>query len=137
MVYVKGTTNNYDWLVESGKTLYGQKTVAELEQEHPGKIFVGSFEEIAPMVMQATVDKYCNPVIEEISEEDYFEAFEALPPAGMSSCCGVMIFYFSEFKCGNVSTHFARYNDRFFKANREVKAGEYYKLAQEVIKHVA
>lgn len=88
------------------------------------------FEDALTQARAATKAKYVGPW-DEIDEDTWMHALEALPPAGWRTVDGVELFFMSELISSNIASFYAAYNGRFFAAYRETSA-DYKELAAEV-----
>lgn len=68
---------------------------------------------------------------EEITEAEWATALETLPPEKWLTVEGINIFRMAEYDHGNITTHYARVNNRYFVAQRRITA-EYSDLATEI-----
>ena len=97
-----------DYMVD-GKGIHSGSTLEETLKKYPSARLMTTFEfvawqdsfNIAPPVM--------------ISEEEFHEAFEILPPLDFKSNDGGMSFKMSEFIVGNITRIYATLNGNFFK----------------------
>jgi hypothetical protein len=67
----------------------------------------------------------------EITEDQYMEALECLPPQKWLTVDRVNIFRMSEYTTGNITAHYARTANRYFTALRRTSVS-YETIAQEV-----
>ena len=67
----------------------------------------------------------------EISEDKYDDALGVLPPEYWRTFDGVNIFRMMEYLTGNITAHYARYERRYFCANRRTSTA-YRDIAKEV-----
>jgi hypothetical protein len=109
----------------------GGKTLAEYMTDKTGQgLEVMPYEMAAPMIDAAQVARYCKPW-REITEKDWWENLEVLPPEKWRTVRGVEIFRMSEYTSGNITGHFARIGKRYFSANRDTRT-EYNDIAAEI-----
>ena len=71
----------------------------------------------------------------EITEDQYMEALEVLPPEKWMSNSGVSFFRMCEYNYGDMTAHYAQIGKRYFTAERSI-FDKYVDLARE-IKEVA
>ena len=62
----------------------------------------------------------CNGPISEVTEEDYWEHLEVLPPEYYGTIDGVTMFCMCEHYTGTFTTQYAKYNGRYFSAMVDV-----------------
>jgi hypothetical protein len=109
----------------------GGKTLAEYMGDKAGQGFeVMPYEMAAPMMEAAQIAKYCKPW-REITEKDWWDNLEVLPPEKWRTVRGVEIFRMSEYISGNITGHFAKIGKRYFSANRDTRT-EYNEIAVEI-----
>lgn len=109
----------------------GGKTLEEYMTAKAGQGFeVMPYEIAAPMIESAQIAEYCKPW-REITEEQWWDALEVLPPEKWKTANGVEIFRMSEYTSGTVTEHYARLGDRYFSANRDIRA-DYAGIAGEI-----
>ena len=106
------------------------KTVAEYLAGNPGTVCI-SFDEALERMTKAEESAYIKPWTE-ITQEQWTEALEVLPPEKWLTVNGVELFRMSEYTTGNITTHYARMGKRCFCANRRT-SDSYEKLAAEVL----
>lgn len=104
-------------------------TVEEYLLENPG-FRVESWENVKNLI-EALQDKHLIGQFTEISEEDYDEALECLPPQKWETVDGVNIFRMSEYTTGNITCHYTRYNGKHYSANRRTST-PYAQIASEI-----
>ena len=90
-------------------------------------------DEAMDLIDIAMKDKYIGPW-EEITEEQWTDALECLPPCRWMTVDGVNFFQMSERMCGSITGTYARYFGKCYTAFRQVY-DKYENLAQE-IKHI-
>jgi hypothetical protein len=83
-------------------------------------------------IPQDRASKYIGPWVE-ITEEEYTEKLNCLPPEKWRTVLGVNIFRMCEYLTENVTDHYARLNGRFFEAGRRTST-PYEEIAAEVAK---
>ena len=108
-------------------------TVAEYLLEKPGAACL-SFDEALKRISEAEEKAYIKPWTE-ITEDQWTDALEVLPPQKWRTVDGVELFRMSEYTTGNITAHYARAGGRYFTANRRT-SDAYENLAQE-LKQVA
>lgn len=95
------------------------------------------FDEAMPLIEAAQRAKYLSDW-KEITEEEWNDALEVLPPENWRTVAGVEIFRMMEYLTGTITGHYARLGERYFVANRCAKtryddiATEVYKASQEL-----
>ena len=77
------------------------------------------------------IEKIFIKPFEETTESEYDEMLNILPPEKWKSGEGVTIFRMSEYDAGNITRHYVKYKDRYFKASRRIDCS-YRDIAQEV-----
>jgi hypothetical protein len=87
-------------------------------------------EEAMPLMVEAHKAKYCSDW-KEITEDEWYENLEVLPPEKWETVRGVNIFRMSEYLTGNITAHFAKLNGKFFTRNCSTRE-TYEDLAEQV-----
>jgi len=87
-------------------------------------------EDAMPLMEEAQKAKYCGDW-KEISEEEWYENLEVLPPEKWETVRGVNIFRMCEYLTGNITAHFAKLNGKFFSRNCSILE-TYEELAEQV-----
>lgn len=82
---------------------YSNKTKEELEATYGKEMLVGKADDISKMIE----DGFCVEP-EEISEEDWWSALEALPPQDWKTIDGVQSFKFMEYTYGEITSIYAK-----------------------------
>lgn len=94
-------------LNEEGKSFYTGKTVEEMQPEYKGELILLDDQEL-----DIIIEEYENSLQKdwtEISEEEYFDALECLPPMNWRTIVpGVNIFCISEGYYGSLHSHFLK-----------------------------
>lgn len=90
--------------------MYSHKTCAELQQDYKSSV---------QLMRMCEFDKLHDEAMrtqpEEITEADYDEALNVLPPMKWHSLMGVESFRMSEFYSGHITTIYAKCDGRFWK----------------------
>lgn len=108
---------------------YVDKTVDEYLAENPGMLCI-AFDEAMKRMDEAQEKIYIKPW-QEITEEQWLDNLEVLPPEKWKTVNGVELFRMSEYTTGNITAHYARLGDRYFSASRRT-TDNYETLAQEI-----
>jgi hypothetical protein len=87
-------------------------------------------EEAMPLMEEAQKGKYYSDW-KGITEEEWYENLEVLPPEKWETVRGVNIFRMCEYLTGNITAHFAKLNGKFFTRNCSTSE-TYEKLADQV-----
>jgi len=140
-IYQSGKTNiETACLASEGETLkspYSGETFDALIAELNDKREAGSpafqimpLEEAIPLMEEAQKAKYCSDW-QEITEKEWFENLEVLPPEKWETVRGVNIFRMREYLTGNITAHFANLHGKFFSRNCSTRE-TYEELAEQV-----
>ena len=89
--------------------------------------------EAAERAQKASVSRYCEPV-KEITEEQYNEALNILPPEDWQHGSGWSAFRMCEYMSGNITGHYMVMDGRHFFAFRPAGRNTYTELAAEIRK---
>lgn len=107
--YVEGSKTAYTVVCKGSLVCpYSGKTVEELLKEKSGLQFL-EWNEFEKKVEIATVTQP-----REITEEDYFEALNCLPPLNWTKTGGFECFHMSEFTTSYYTGTYVHYKDKFF-----------------------
>ena len=87
-------------------------------------------DDVMPLIEAAQEAKYCSDW-KEISEDEWYENLEVLPPEKWETVQGVNIFRMCEYLTGNITAHFAKLNGKFFTRNCSTRE-TYEELAEQV-----
>jgi hypothetical protein len=87
-------------------------------------------DEAIPLMEEAQRAKYCSDW-QEITEEDWHEKLEVLPPEKWETVCGVDIFRMCEYLTGDITAHYAKLRGKFFTRNCSTSE-TYQELAEQV-----
>jgi hypothetical protein len=122
---------------EELKSPYSGETFAALIAELNDKREAGSpafqimpLDEAIPLMQEAQKAKYCGDW-KEITEDEWYENLEVLPPEKWETVRGVNIFRMCEYLTGNITAHFAKLNGKFFTRNCATSE-TYEELAEQV-----
>jgi hypothetical protein len=140
-IYQSGKTNiETACLASEGETLkspYSGETFDALIADLNDKREAGSpafqimpLEEAIPLMEEAQKAKYCSDW-QEITEKEWFENLEVLPPEKWETVRGVNIFRMCEYLTGNITAHFANLHGKFFSRNCSTRE-TYEELAEQV-----
>jgi hypothetical protein len=140
-IYQTGKTNiETACLAGDGETLkspYTGELFFDLLAELNGKREEGSpefqimtLDSALPLMEEAQKAKYCSDW-QEITENDWHDALEVLPPEKWETVRGVNIFRMSEYLVGNITAHFAKLRGKFFTRNCSTSE-TYEELAEQV-----
>ena len=134
VIYKPGNVH-LNTFVKDGICAYtGGKTVSEyLETIGPDYVCI-PYEEALVQITEAEETHYITD-FEEITEEEWEDMLNCLPPCKWQRCHGIEFFYMCEMYTGNISSHFARVKGldgtRCFKARRRITS-DYALLAAEI-----
>ncbi len=123
MKYVIDTSKEFDGVVYSSMTDnvhcdYGGETIEEIRERNPnGKFEVVDSDTVSKM-LDEYIDKLCSEPFKEITEEDYWDMMECVPPARS----GRDWFFVGEAFSYNVHTLCFTDGERYFSAHRKVTA---------------
>jgi len=140
-IYQSGKTNIEAACIagvgEKLKSPYSGETfdalIAELndKREEGSPVFqIMPLEEAMSLMEEAYNAKYCSDW-KEITEEEWYENLEVLPPEKWETVRGVNIFRMCEYLTGNITAHFAKLNGKFFSRNCSTRE-TYEELAEQV-----
>lgn len=104
-------------------------TVEEYLAKNPDYVLM-SWDEFLPMLNTMQDEAYLKP-FKEITEEQYYESLECLPPQKWETVDGVNIFRMSEYLTGNITDHLVSYNGKYYSANRRTST-PYSEIAKEI-----
>ena len=110
---------------------YSGQTVPEYLKEHPNTVCI-SFDEALKKIHEEE-EKIFITAWKEITEEEWMDALECLPPEKWETVSGVELFRMSEYTTGNITAHYARLNNKYYYSGRRT-SNSYEKLAEEIKK---
>ena len=73
-------------------------------------------DEAVPLMEESQKTKYCGAWVE-ITEEEWQDALEVLPPEKWETVRGVNIFRMCEYLTGNITAHYAKLQGKFYVRN--------------------
>jgi hypothetical protein len=88
------------------------------------------FDDAMPLIEASQKARYCGDW-KEITEENWYENLEVLPPEKWETVRGVNIFRMCEYLTGSITAHFAKLNGKFFTRNCSTRE-TYEELAEQV-----
>lgn len=97
------------------KSIYGGKHKSEFLKE--GCIVI-TWDELNPLIKEVENAKYLNSDFEEITEEQFNDALEVLPPQKWVRHQYGSIFRMSEYMTSNITAHYVNHRNKFFYALR-------------------
>jgi len=96
-----------------------------------GEIFVCiPFDEAVENIRRIEDEKLIKPFVE-ITEDEYTEMLECLPPEKWQTVDDVNIFRMSEYTMGNITGHYASYEGKYYMALRRTTV-DYAEIAKEI-----
>jgi hypothetical protein len=104
----EGETLEFPYTVESKRlpsTLSRSRTIKR-EAGSP-ELQIMTLDAALPLMEEAQKSKYCGNW-QEITEEDWHDALEVLPPEKWETVRGVNIFRMSEYLAGNITAHYLK-----------------------------
>jgi hypothetical protein len=104
-------------------------TVEDYLARRPGLVCL-SFDEAMERITKAEEETYIKPW-SEITEEEWTDALEVLPPQGRRTVEGVEIFRMSEYTTNDITLYYAACHERYFCAHRRIWE-PYSKIAGEI-----
>jgi hypothetical protein len=140
-IYQAGNTHiETACLAGEGETLkspYTGELFSDLLAELNAKREAGSpafqimpLEDAMPLMEEAQRARYCRDW-QEITEEEWGDALEVLPPEKWETVRGVNIFRMCEYLTGNITAHYAKLRGKFFTRNCSTRE-TYEELAEQV-----
>ena len=122
---------------ETLKSPYSGELFSDLLLELNDKRKAGSpafqimpLDDAMPLMEEAQRVKYCGDW-EEITEEEWYDKLEVLPPEKWETVRGVNIFRMCEYLTGNITEHLAKLRGKFFTRNCSTSE-TYEELAEQV-----
>ena len=119
------------------KSPYGGELFEELVSELNAKREDGTpeyqimkLDDAMPLIEAAQKAEYCGDW-QEISEDEWYENLEVLPPEKWETVRGVNIFRMCEYLTGNITAHFAKLHGKFFTRNCSTRE-TYEEMAEQV-----
>ena len=98
-------------LNKEGKSHYTGETIEELQQEYESELIAVNDEELDLIIKE--YENSLQKDWKEISEEDYFDAFECLPPMNWRTIIsGVNVFCISEGYYGSLHSHYLKLSNK-------------------------
>jgi hypothetical protein len=132
VLWKKGEPHAEDFIVD-GKTSVYRIPVEEYMQDNPGLVLI-SWDEFLEVTEKIENEKFLTDW-EEITEEQYTQALECLPPEKWLRYGLWSFFRMSERMISNITAHYALYNSptctRFFTAHRRTSQ-DYQEMIQEI-----
>ncbi len=110
--YVPGQPNIYATCNAEGICDYSGDGPNEMRARYPDAILT-TLDDAMPLIEQAEAECYITAPVE-ISEAQYYEAFEQLPPIMWKHVGNVEIWRMMEATCGNIRAIYACMGDRYF-----------------------
>ena len=109
----------------------GENFTAPEYLEYLGPDFVCiPLEDALDQIHEAQSNMYIKPW-QEITENDFEYALGVLPPEKWQTVNGVNIFRMSEYTIGNITAHYAVFDNRYFTAHRHTYQ-KYDKMSKEI-----
>jgi hypothetical protein len=122
---------------ETLKSPYSGELFSSLLAELNAKREAGSpafqimpLDDAMPLMEEAERAEYCGDW-KEISEKEWEDALEVLPPEKWETVRGVNIFRMCEYLTGNITAHYAKLRGKFFARNCSTSEN-YEELAEQV-----
>lgn len=119
--YIEGETGIIDGALNTtGRGHYSKETIEEVQAHYPGAELV-PFDYAMERIDEALKEKY--PMLEpkEITEDQWFDMLECLPPMQYKSTdCGIS-FKMSEMTCGDITQGYIKKAGKFYVMNCRVK----------------
>ena len=134
VIYKEGKGCIQDVLIESPdgilRSQYSGHTLEEYNALNGGGFVVMTLDEACDKIGALEDEKYIKQFVE-ISEDEYMEMLECLPPQKWQTVEGVNIFRMMEYMTGNITAHYVKYNGKFFCANRRTSTA-YSEIVREI-----
>lgn len=131
-LYIEGETNAVDYILPDGMMAYAGITVDAYRAAHPEKNFIVlPWKEVLERCRQAAIAKFATPV-REITEEEYDEMLNVLPPENWVRRNGWSVFRMCEYYTGRITSHYVSMGGRFYHTRREAGHGVYEAIIEEI-----
>ncbi len=130
VIYKKGETH-LQTTITNGYCDYtdGKRPEAYLDELGSGFVCI-PYDQAEKLITQAENEKYLNKPWKEIDEDMWDYWLGVLPPEKWGTVDGVNIFRICERLIGNITKHCARYDGRFFQADRRTTESYNFMAAQ-------
>lgn len=106
--------SNFDWVI---KSIYSGSTIEELTKEYWPLNILDDKDKAFDLIDQAESKIYNVWIWYETTKEKFYEMLEILPPEDYKRKNWNEIFSMSEYLASNITTHFAFYNNKYYKWN--------------------
>lgn len=134
-LYIEGEPNVHTIIHRNGRSTWGNQTVREIRAENPGKtLLVLPWREAVERSRLAGIARYTTPV-REITEEEYDEQLNVLPPENWVRRDGWCAFRMCEYYTGRITSHYvtmAGQPRRYYHTRREAGIGVYEAIVNEI-----
>ncbi len=131
VIYEFGKTHTQAFLRKDGRCQYSGKTFTEVQKEYPKCVILQLQHAIKHI--RATENKlYIDTIWKEISEDDYMEMLEVLPPENWQGG----IFRMCEYWTSNITGHYVELDGKFYTAQRR-NTTSYASIRAEIRKQVS
>lgn len=121
----------FSFVGQTGRSVWGGETVAQLRAKYPGStVLVMPFKLAYERQHRVDEARLCLPWLE-ITEDQWDEALNVLPPENWQQTRGLNCFRMCEYMTGNFTGHYIRIFGRHFTAIREARR-DYEPYAQEI-----
>lgn len=118
--YVPGETSIVDLIhPDDGLTLHAHENAAQIHARYPSVQRL-AFEDAWKLADAAGTARYRHDVTE-VTEAQFNDALNVLPPVGWTTRSGVESFRISERLWGNLTDIYARLSDRYFKLVDDIR----------------
>lgn len=118
--YVEGDLNIIDTASNEGISFYQKENIQQVKERYP-KAELVPFDYALERINEATKEKYpmLNP--QEITEEQFYEMFECLPPMHLETSENGMSFKMSEMTFCDITNGYVKKNNKYYSMNCRTK----------------
>lgn len=109
--------------IEDAKVNYTDKTFREYNEEHGGDLIALDWETFYANYYAPYLKSLCKP-FQEITECEYYEMLNCLPPRRWTQFDGGSFFFCSEMTTGDLSGCYIRKGEKYFSGLRSVYASD-------------
>ncbi len=128
-IYKKGSRHLQTTVTNGHADFSDGLTVEEYLEKNPGLTCI-PLDDALDLIRKAEEKTYIRGWVK-ISENQYMEKMNCLPPEKWLTVDGVTIFRMCEYLTSNITAHLAEYNGKHYRANRRTSV-DYTTLAEEV-----
>jgi hypothetical protein len=131
--YLPGETHIHAFITRKGTLTDTQHSVRQYKNRHPkyANASVVPFSLALQEIKKAEETRYCTPTTE-ITEDQFYEALNILPPEDFRTTGNQTAFRMSEYFMSDINSHYLAMDGKYYTSRRRINRNAYEEMIREI-----